>query len=181
MSESRPPRYLPAWPLPERAYLPGRDPRPSASAASTVPDAPLPAADAEPAVWRRHPVFLCAVDRYNHGFPWEAHEAWELLWRRAAPGSTVHHLLQALIQCAATVVHVRAGRTAGVRAVSARALAHLDAVIADAGQPGWHRGRFMGIDVAGFRSVFHAYAGSDEPLGDGPAIELSEPDPASAG
>lgn len=141
------PRYAPGRALPARAHVPGRAvPRPDAGEPRV--EEPHPGAERD---WQRHPAYLWGVDLYNHGYPWEAHEAWEALWRRAPAGSVARLMLQALIQCAATVVHARDGRPAGVAAVGARAIERLDRVIARAGP------RFLGVDVARFRDAFHDY------------------------
>ena len=37
-----------------------------------------------PESWRENADYLYGVDLYNHGYLWEAHEAWEGLWHKAA-------------------------------------------------------------------------------------------------
>ena len=50
--------------------------------------------------------YLYGVDCYNHGYLWEAHEAWEGLWHQAK-GTPAHaECLQGLIQCAAAALKV---------------------------------------------------------------------------
>lgn len=181
------PRYLPGRALPASAHVPGRSSRPATTAIDPGPEPPpghAPGLDA-PAAWRHYPAYLWAVDLYNHGYPWEAHEAWEALWQRAPAGSVVRLMLQALIQCAAAVVHARDGRAAGVAAVGARAVRRLDQVVARAGP------RFLGLDVARFRDAFRAWMRSHQQAGargadpDWPRIALdggasrSEPVPGS--
>ncbi|HWN71102.1 MAG TPA: DUF309 domain-containing protein, partial [Haliangium sp.] len=102
--------------------------------------------------WQGHPAFLWGLDLYNHGYPWEAHEVWETLWRQAPHGSAVRAMLQGLIQCAAAVVHATAGRAAGQRRLAERALARLDAVQAAVGP------RCLGIDVADLAQAMRAFA-----------------------
>lgn len=147
-----PPRYLPARALPAHAYVPGRSPTPRPAG---EPDPGLPAPprspDDAPGDWRRHPVFLWGLDLYNHGYPWEAHEAWERLWMHAPRGSAVRDMLQALIQCAAAVVHARAGRAVGHARLTARALERLAAVRARAGA------RCLGIDIDALAEDVRAY------------------------
>ena len=59
------------------------------------------------------PLFkLRGVDLYNHGFGWEAHEAWESMWHRPAD-STQAAWLQALIQLAAATVQESIGHPDG--------------------------------------------------------------------
>ena len=185
MSERQPPpRYLPARALPAHAYVPGHSPTPR-PAAERDPSAALPGSpgspespgldDDVPESWRRHPVYLWGLDLYNHGYPWEAHEAWESLWVHAPRGSVARDMLQALIQCAAAVVHARAGRAAGRARLAGRALGRLAAVRARAGS------RCLGIDIDELARAVRAYSHSDRAEG-WPLIalapEASLPEPA---
>ncbi len=185
-----PPRYLPARALPAHAYVPGRSstPRPAADpSAAALPGSPespgLPGSpnlgDDVPGGWRQHPVwhpvYLWGLDLYNHGYPWEAHEAWESLWVHAPRGSVMREMLQALIQCAAAVVHARAGRAAGRARLTGRALGRLAAVRARVGS------RCLGIDIDELAQAMRAYRHSDRAEG-WPLIalapETSLPEPA---
>lgn len=191
----QPPRYLPARALPAHAYVPGRSPTPRPAAAHDPSAAALPGSpesaslpsspglpslgDDVPGGWRQHPVwhpvYLWGLDLYNHGYPWEAHEAWESLWVHAPRGSVVREMLQALIQCAAAVVHARAGRAAGRARLAGRALGRLAAVRARAGS------RCLGIDIDELAQAMRAYSHSDHAEG-WPLIalapEASLPEPA---
>jgi hypothetical protein len=174
----RPPRYLPARALPAHAYVPGRSPTPR-PAAERDPSAGSPESpglgDDVPGDWRRQPAYLWGLDLYNHGYPWEAHEAWESLWVHAPRGSVVRDMLQALIQCAAAVVHARAGRATGQARLAGRALGRLAAVRARAGS------RCLGIDIDELARAMRAYGPSGRAEG-WPLIalapEASLPEPA---
>jgi hypothetical protein len=108
-------RYAPSEPMPATAYVPGHTPRPREKPRS---------ARLDPADWQACTLYLHGVDLYNHGFPWEAHEAWEVLWLRAPEASNERLLLQALIKLAAARVKQLQGQPKGVQAHSegARAL-----------------------------------------------------------
>ena len=76
-----PPRYAPRLPFPSYAFLPGRDPHPQRDPAGHSYGEHGPTAvhvDADD--WRDNEPYLFGVDLYNHGFLWEAHEAWEGIW-----------------------------------------------------------------------------------------------------
>ncbi|MER9560156.1 DUF309 domain-containing protein [Mesorhizobium sp. M0323] len=83
------PRLLPEKNLPTYAYLPGKHPHPVRDPLGhsyrndpvTVPLAEALGSD----------VFRWGIDLFNHGYYWEAHEAWESLWH-AAKRSTQHRL-----------------------------------------------------------------------------------------
>jgi uncharacterized protein len=123
-----PPRYLPARALPPYAYVPGGPhPHPVRDPGGHSPDLPEPA-PFDPAGWRDCEDYLWAADLYNAGYPWEAHEVWEGLWRQADPGPD-RELLQCLIQLAAAAVQLRRGAPAGAARVIARARDHLAAAL----------------------------------------------------
>jgi predicted metal-dependent hydrolase len=65
------------------------------------------------------------VDLLHAGCLWEAHEAWEGLWRAAVPGSAMAHGLRGLIQGAAAGVKARGARLAGARGLAAKACQEL--------------------------------------------------------
>ena len=89
-----PTRLLPERPLPPYAYLPGwfphpiRDPR-GHSYPITSKSPSFETADPDAFVW--------GMDLFNHGYYWEAHEAWEALWRSTRKGTAEHNLLHGLI------------------------------------------------------------------------------------
>jgi hypothetical protein len=98
-----PPRLAPDLPFPPYAFVPGRHPHPLREA--TGDGASAPPSDAE----QRH-----AVDLFNHGYYWEAHEVWEAWWHIAGRHSAEGRLLQGLIGLAAAGVKAREGNARGV-------------------------------------------------------------------
>ncbi len=120
-----PPRLLPELPLPPYAHVPGRTPHPQSDprghSFGQHPEHPTrPAAED----WVRSRTFLRAVDLFNHGYYWEAHEAWESLWHACGRRGTEADFLKGLIKLAAAGVKVREGRPSGV-VTHARAAADL--------------------------------------------------------
>ncbi len=117
-----PPRYS-DLPLPPYSYVPGHTPHPVSDprghmlGAAHEPEQPL-----DPDAWRESVAYLYAVDLFNHGFYWEAHEAWESLWHAAGRAGVVASWLKALIKLAAATVKLREGNAAGVDRHSRRAL-----------------------------------------------------------
>jgi hypothetical protein len=72
-------RWLPEKSFPPYAYLPGRQPHPVRDPAGhSYHVEPMPVA-AEASLGSD--VFLWGLDLFNHGYYWEAHEAWEGLWQ----------------------------------------------------------------------------------------------------
>jgi hypothetical protein len=54
--------------------------------------------------------FAWGQDLFNHGYYWEAHEAWEGLWQIADRGSPVRAFLKRLILLSAAGVKIREGK-----------------------------------------------------------------------
>jgi len=122
--EEPPPRYAPERALPAYAYVPGRRPHPlrdpqgHGMGALDEHTAPFDAR-----AWRESPAYCYGVDLFNHGYFWEAHEAWETLWRHCPRNSADARFLKGLIALAAAGVKAHQGRPRGVRRHAARARA----------------------------------------------------------
>jgi hypothetical protein len=67
---------------------------------------------------------LLGVDLFNHGYYWEAHEAWEAVWNAAGRRGPVASFLKGLIQLAVVGVKVRQ-RIPGSAVAHARRAAEL--------------------------------------------------------
>ncbi len=102
--------------FPPYAFVPGHWPHPRRDADGhsfgQPEDTPPPM---QPGSWQQCPSYLRGIELLNHGYYWEAHEAWEGLWIAAkeaqARGESGHdttvELLQGLIKLAAAGVKVR--------------------------------------------------------------------------
>ena len=75
-------RYAPKRAFPPYAFQPGKHPHPTRDPKGhSYTGEPEPPADYfEPEEWRDNEDYLFGVDLYNHGYLWEAHEAWESIW-----------------------------------------------------------------------------------------------------
>lgn len=111
-------------PLPPYRFVAGLHPHPLSDEGH---GAPVPE---DPAL-----AFAYACDLFDHRYWWEAHEAWEGLWRDAQPGSPDAELLQGLIQGAAGLFKRWTGHPGGAATLIDRACRRLRAV-----PPGWDRG-----------------------------------------
>ncbi|MBK1699056.1 DUF309 domain-containing protein [Rhodovibrio salinarum] len=154
-----PPRYLPARALPPYAYLPYRDPAgrhphpvrdPGGHVRNGAPG-PEVTGPPDPDAWRSTPAFLWGIDLFNAGYAWEAHEAWEDLWR-AADRPEAAELLHGLIKLAAAGVKAGVGNTRGV-ARHATAAAELFAQLAAQGHD-----RLFGLDPHALARAAQAWA-----------------------
>ena len=95
--------------------------------------------------WRESTRYLYGIDLYHNGYFWEAHEAWEGLWKAADDDSLEANFLQALILNAAAQLKAHTRRANGVRTHSQAARWRL-ARIRSRGYDGPQM-PFMGIDV----------------------------------
>lgn len=120
-------RWLPEKSFPSYAYLPGRQPHPVRDPAghSYNSEAMLSAAE----ISLDSDTFLWGLDLFNHGYYWEAHEAWEGLWQVADRGAPLRTLFKGLIMLSAAGVKIREGKQAAAVRHAGRAGALLRALM----------------------------------------------------
>ena len=119
------PRLVPEKPFPPYTFVPGFFPHPA-----NDPEGHSYGIEAEeceefdPNEWRSCQTYLYAIDLFNHGYYWEAHETWETLWNACGRHGIAADFLKGLIKLAAAGVKVRESVPDGVRklAVGARSL-----------------------------------------------------------
>jgi len=129
MNSANPPRYRPDLALPPYAYLSGHFPHPIRDPAGHAYGRPHEPATWDETRWQDSASYLAAVDLFNHGYSWEAHETWEGLWLSVGRSGTAAQFFLGLIKLAAAGVKIREQRPDGVRRHAARALAHFQQVI----------------------------------------------------
>jgi len=117
------PRWLPQKGFPPYAYLPGREPHPVRDPTGhSYHVEPIPVA-AEASL--SSDAFLWCLDLFNHGYYWEAHEAWEGLWQVADRDGTLCTLFKGLILLSAAGVKIRERKNAAAARHAMRAAALL--------------------------------------------------------
>ena len=115
-------RYAPEFSFPAYAFVPRRQPHPTSDLMGHSfgrPRAICPRVD--PHDPRSSQEFCFAVDLFNAGYYWEAHEAWEELWIAAGRSGVLADFLKGLIKLAAAGVKAREGQTNGVKRHALRA------------------------------------------------------------
>lgn len=116
------PRYDPESALPPYTYVPGRTPHPVTDPRGHMfGETPGTEQHADTEDWWSSPTYRRGIDLFNHGYYWEAHEAWERLWIAAGRGGVAGDFLKGLIKLAAAGVKVREGNRAGAQRHLARA------------------------------------------------------------
>jgi len=100
------PRILPGRSFPRYAYLPGKGPHPvrdpGGHSFGVQPVRVTASLDSEEFAWGQ--------DLFNHGYYWEAHEAWEGIWQITNRGSPLRAFPKGLILLCATGVKIREGK-----------------------------------------------------------------------
>jgi hypothetical protein len=164
MTQSEPPRYS-RRPFPAYRFVPGRTPHPTRDPAGhSYGHRPTPAASFDAERWYREDDYLYGVDLYNHGYWWEAHEAWESCWAAAGKLTPTGLFLQGLIQITAGCLKKHQGHTDAGRRLAQEGLDKFPL----------REHRFLGIELHSFRqSLLDFFAGNKR---EQPLIELTFPD-----
>jgi uncharacterized protein len=116
------PRFVPDQPLPPYSFVPGRFPHPVRDPQGhSFGAAPPPAELLDRDRWQTCRAYLYGVDLFNHGYYWEAHEAWEGLWRACGRTSPTSWFLKGLIKLAAAGVKAREENPRGMQRHARRA------------------------------------------------------------
>ena len=100
-------------PLPPYTYVPGRTPHPIRDPAGHMYGKHDQSAELDIENWQRCDQYLFGIDLFNHGYYWEAHEAWESLWHAAERTGPIADFLKGLIKLAAAGVKTREGSKVG--------------------------------------------------------------------
>lgn len=111
--------------------------------------------------WNDCELFLYGVDLFNHGYWWEAHEAWEAVWLAAGQKKTVcGRFVQGLIQLSGAQLKRFIGEMRGARSLTSAGCEKLSEI----------EGRYLGIHVA--ELIAEAKRCLSENCGEFPSIEL---------
>ena len=155
----RPTRLLPSTELPAYTYVPGsdtphpiRDPRGHSYQRKSPPPKLLTAT-----TWAENRHYLLALDYFNHGYYWEAHEEWERLWRASGPDTLIGKFLKGLVKLSAAGVKVRENSIHGVRRHAASAGEVFADVAAEVGTEHYCGLEFVVLQFAADRAAQIAY------------------------
>lgn len=137
------PRLCPDRVLPAYRFVPGLNPHPVEHPAGHSHGGRADDARVPPDRWRENKAYLYGIDLYHQGYYWEAHEAWEGLWRQAPRPSLERDFLQGLILNSAAQLKAHLGSARGCRRLSRSSEERLERVRARV-----EGGTFMGLDVS---------------------------------
>ncbi len=140
---SLPPRHAPERALPPYRFVPGLHPHPTRH-----PDghsrgvAETGAPHVAPEDWASDAQYLFGVDLFNRRYYWEAHEAWEAVWRSCERESTQGQFVQGLILVAAALLQWFMGSPAGLERQHAKARRRFAPALEES------PGAYMGLPLA---------------------------------
>ncbi|HSR67343.1 MAG TPA: DUF309 domain-containing protein [Acidobacteriota bacterium] len=128
-------------PFPPYRHRPGRTPHPVLDEGGHLygQEEPRPGRF-DPQRWEESEDYLWGADLFNHGYFWEAHEAWEGLWR-GVRGRPEGDFLRGLIQVAAAFLKRAQGREKGTLSLRGKAFEKLRPLAEG-------RGRYAGVRLA---------------------------------
>ncbi len=69
----------------------------------------------DPKKWQDSENYLYGIDLFNHGYYWEAHEAWESVWKANGKKGLTADFLKALIKLTASGVKVLQRQEKGIK------------------------------------------------------------------
>ena len=108
--------------LPPYTYTPGVTPHPIRDPAGHSHGFPAHDVVVDAASVDRCCEFRRGIELFQHGFYWEAHEAWEAVWHALARTGPAADFLKGLIKLAAAGVKAREGNSDGVQRHARRAV-----------------------------------------------------------
>ena len=147
--------------LPSRKYIPGEGPHPRKNPENFhIPPLPSCVLKSEKDDWRKCARYLYAIELFNLGYWWEAHEVLEGLWMQAGRKTQLALFIQGIIQIAAALLKYSQGNMKGALLLSDRGLEKIRR----------RKGVYLGIDADEFADrVENYFSGENQSP---PAISL---------
>ena len=119
-----PPRYSERR-FPPYRHLPGKTPHPTRAPQGHSYGRDLTPFDVDDRSWPHCDGYLFAIDLFNHGYYWEAHEWLEAIWHRAGRDTPIGSFAQGTIQAAAALLKHSMGESASAKRLAVAAGAKL--------------------------------------------------------
>ncbi len=149
-------RRLCADRLPPYRYVPGLHPHPLRPGGHAVHAERAPLDVTAP--WWQWEAWWEGLDRFDQHYLWEAHEAWEVLWRALPREDARRGLVQGMIELAASLLVTHLGRDGSAAMLLDRATARLGQARVGLGA------RTLGVDLDALLRAVEAWrAGGDWP------------------
>lgn len=156
-------------PFPAYAFVPGHNAHPTADPTGhSAHQMPVSSRRLTQNNWFKVNNYLFGCDLYNHGFWWEAHEAWERVWLAGPSGDDTDCYLRALIQAANGLLKLRMQRGKAADRLS-NAVGDLltEAALTDT--------HYMGLNIAPWFADYKTYVRKRGDHATLPLLRLSPP------
>lgn len=138
-------RLVPDQPFPPYAYIPTRFPHPVRDPEGhSYKKGHKKGAGTFGSSWRQCHPYLYGIDLFNHGYYWEAHDAWESVWLACGRKGVTADFLKGLVKLAAAGVKAREGRKRRVQQQAKRAEELFRQITLAVGSP---KSRYMGLSL----------------------------------
>ena len=116
--------------LPAYTYLPGHWPHPTRDPDGHAYNAENPTSDPLNLLdWHSCSSYRRGILLFNHGYYWEAHEAWEEVWKLHKRNTAQAQFLQGLIKVAAAAIKIRQGHAKACRSLLTQSAKHFQKVM----------------------------------------------------
>ena len=151
-------------PFPAYRFLPGKTPHPTRDKeghSHGVEEVVLDTFSIQH--WFECEMYLYGVDLFNNKYWWEAHEAWEVVWKFVGRSSQTGLFLQGLIQIAAAMLKTEQGLQRPAQRLARDGVAKLALA----------HGVYLGVEIVTFATVCTSYAAGK--LVSPPSIRLVVP------
>lgn len=169
------PRLIPEEPLPPYTFVPGRNPHPIRDPAGhSHGHAPPPVTAPTSREWRDCRAHLRAIDLFNAGYYWEAHETWEQVWIALGRSGMAADFFKGLIKLAATGVKQLEGNLQGAARHLRRAAELFGQVRASLSEQDDSPHVYFGIDLRQLPRVIEELSIMTSPGETRPTLPLAE-------
>ena len=137
--------------FPKRRYIPGQGLHPKRdSKGSHLPEIPSSTIRFTAESWQKSEGYLYAIDLFNYGYFWEAHEVLEVLWVDAGKKTPTGIFIQGIIQVSAALLKETQSNHKGALSLADKGLLKLSS----------QSGVFLGLRVGSFvKEVKSFFAG----------------------
>ncbi len=127
--------------FPDRKYIPGQGIHPKKDPkGSHIPEIPSDTTKFDTDTWRISQQYLYAIDLFNFGYWWEAHEVLEDLWIQTGRTTLIAKFIQGIIQISAAFLKDSQSVPRGASRLAAKGLSKLRL----------RSGIFLGLNVEEF-------------------------------
>ena len=145
--------------FPPYSYVPGNWPHPTRHPEGhSVDEIEPPPVALVPSSWRECPEYLHGIRLFNAGYYWEAHEAFEGVWKASPRTGAEEHLLRGLAQFAAGALKVRQGKSRTTHVFVEKCTARFASARELAGSP------FAGMDLERLIDLAHTFAAAADAM-----------------